>query len=288
MDSFNQHQINALVGIAQRKKAVVKRSSATDTLLKKYGIGQEKAKNMIGYDSSDVQTAIDWCDRLGIDFRTYDSKAGTREERGLQQANEKGSSVSVYSKFIPITTFGEVMINGVIICMPDCGFALITPSEVKSIVADGILLVENLETFTNQIDRIRHILPVNCLVVFRGSRHFGGNTEKSVLRWRNEYTLAVTSFYDYDISGLIKQSERDWDYWILPKMTALTSSRLTGSFEDLEKQKNELNLKHHETPIWLASHIEVFERLGGSFTQERLIGNSIELEIVSPCREAAL
>jgi len=288
MGSWNQHQINLLVAIARHIKTSVKRSASADKILKNYGIGHAKAKNMIAFDSSDVQAARDWCARLGIDYKTYDSSPGSREDRGTQQAREKGSSVAVYSKFIPVRAFGQVKINGIVMSMPDCGFSLLTPSEVTSITADGILLVENLETFTNQVDKIKGILPFNCLVVFRGSRHFGGNTEKSVLKWRREYKLSVLSFYDYDIAGLIKQSERDWDQWILPNINELDVSELTGNFEDLENQKKELNHKYRDTPFWLISHIELFERKGGSFTQERLIGNGIKLEIVSPCSEIIL
>lgn len=273
------------MAIAQRSKTKIKRSASTDKILENYSIGQARAKNMIAFDSSDVQAAKDWCAKLGIDYKTYDSSPGSREERGTQQASEKGSSVAIYSKFVPVRAFGQVKLNNIPLGMPNCGFLLITPSEVTSITADCILLVENLETFTKQVDAIKDMLPLNCLVVFRGSRHFGGNTEKSVLKWRREYKLFVLSFYDYDIAGLIKQSERDWDQWILPNINELELSELTGNFEDLENQKKELNHKYRDIPLWLSNHVELFERKGGSFTQERLIGHGIKLEIVSPCSE---
>jgi hypothetical protein len=285
MASFNQHQINLLVAIAQRKKMVIKNSLSSNALLENCGIGKPRAKNMITYESSDVKTAKEWCAKLGIEYKTYDPKTGTREERGLQQAKEKGSSITVYSEFVPVKVIGDVQVNGYPIFLPNCGFALLTPSEVESVAADSIVLVENLETFTNQMDKVRGVLPVNCLIVFRGSRQFGGNTEKTVLKWRKDNNLPVISFYDYDISGLIKQSEREWDHWLLPKTSCLKFKKLTGNFEDLENQRKELALKYRKAPNWLSAHIALFELLGGSFTQERLIGHGVELEVVSPHKE---
>jgi hypothetical protein len=285
MSKFTQQQINLLLSIANRQKSSIKMSATSSTLHAKYAIGKAQSRDKIVYSSSDVKIAREWCERLGIDHKTYDPQQTTRSQMGKQQASEKSSGISVYSRFVPVRALGNVKVNDKALCIPDCGFALLTPQEVFAISATAILLVENLETFARQIHMLADILPTNCLVVFRGSPQFGGNNEKIVSAWRNEYDLPVISFFDYDISGLIKQSEGSWDSWVLPKKSALISTKITGNFEDLAKQMNELNAKLPKVPKWLESHLEMFDELKGSITQERLLAFGIDMEIAETCSE---
>lgn len=277
---LNSTQKQLLVDIANIKKTTASSQSA-QALADELHIGRKQGNHTIIYSTADAEIAKHWCERYGIDTNSYQPKQSSRSTKAKQEFKEKGAGVFVYKTFVPHKSIGDVFINGALLSMPSEGFHLLRPEDVKQIKAEGILVIENLDTFLVNATFFAPLVPKNTMIVYRGSPQFGGNNEGAIAKWRTNFQIPVIGFYDYDLSGLIKMMEWPWDSFILPKTDSIKKSGLKANFEDLKQQKNELVIKFpNGTPGWMQKYYDFFQDLDGSFTQERLISHDIEFECI--------
>ena len=272
-----------MVGIANNR---VRESStkAESDLYRMQLIGTPAGGKRYLYHSSDRLSALGWCELNGISPDSYDSSAGSRQSMGKQRVFEKKSGVALFNDFLCIKSIGECSyINGEPLSTPGKGHLCIRASDIRSISSDALLVVENLETFIDQIDSIdSQLLPKRTLVLFRGSPQFGGRAEPVSVKLASEFNLLRIGFYDYDMSGLIKQYELNYDYCLLPNEREIIKLKIKPNRSDFEKQMKEFYFKYpnRSVPNWMLSHLNFFEFAGGSFVQERLIGSGVKFELV--------
>ncbi|MFK3862810.1 MULTISPECIES: DUF7281 domain-containing protein [Pseudoalteromonas] len=283
MKKISERAIQLLVDIANYKITEAKTKAAEEISIL-YNIGEFIGSKKFKYSSDDRTKARQWCEILGIKPATYNLDQSSRAEVGKHRAREKKSGINVFSEFAcfkPLT--GMPKVNGLPIHIPPLSHANIRPQDVQSIDADALFVIENLETFVEQLTclLIDEKLPQSSIAIFRGSPHFGGNMEKVANKWGKEFNIPRYGFYDYDISGLIKAVEQKYDYLLLPSTEQIIDFNIKGNFEDLNQQQMELYLKFNNTPPhWLKKHIDLFKNMGGSFTQERLVSLGVSFSLV--------
>lgn len=279
MNSISERMIQLIVNIANFK-TIEARSKTAQVLKEEFNIGTSQGKQKYTYNMSDRQNANQWCEKWGINPTTYNSSQLSRSELGLQRVSEKKSSLTIFNQFACIKPLnGCPKINGIPLLVPNKSHLNVRPQDVQKIEANALLVVENLETFVEQLDckNVTALLPEDTLAIFRGSPQFGGNMELLAKSWSHKFSLPRIGFYDYDLSGLIKASEQNFTSIILPIRQHIEQINLKGNSEDFFRQENEIFSKFSgKTPAWLKLHSTFFQSRGGSFTQERLIAHGVE------------
>ncbi|MCT8878642.1 MAG: hypothetical protein DI594_17745 [Shewanella oneidensis] len=282
MKTISEHMMKLLVDIANFK--ITTASSKTAQVLKEeFNLGESLGHQQYSYDSSDRQKARQWCEKLGINPATYHPTQASRAELGIQRVREKKSGLTIFSKFAcikPLT--GAPEINGESFKVPGKSHINIRPQDIQSMMAGALLVVENLETFVEQLgcERLLALLPEHTLALFRGSPHFGGNTEVLAKAWSRTFSIPRIGFYDYDLAGLVKISEQKHDFAVLPVPGHIEELGLKGNHEDFFRQENEVFTKFLGcTPEWLKMHSSFFKSRGGSFTQERLLTQGVQFQL---------
>jgi len=283
---LSEFDIKILVRVAKFNFRETKSASGVK-LWELYKLGK-KDIDCIKYSMSDAILASKICDEIGVDRNGITTNAKgvgdmSRSELAKSRVYEKKNGVSVFSEFICVKKLsGNVSINGITIETPLLSHISIKPGSIFEVKAGAILIVENLETFVNQIQNMKCAqLPTDVLVVFRGSPQFGGNAERAAKALSEEYEIPIYGFYDYDISGLIKSKEQNLDGYLLPNTDSLVDSGVVGNGADYQKQQKELFLKYSKRDSsWIEPHLDVFEKINGSLVQERICELGIELVII--------
>ncbi|WP_193330673.1 DUF7281 domain-containing protein [Pseudoalteromonas ulvae] len=279
---YSEALIRLVVGIASNRVRDASSKAAAD-LYRMQLIGTPAGGKRFSYQSCDRSSAMKWCELNGINPATYDPSKGTRQSMGEQRVFEKKSGVSLFSNFLCIKSLGECSyINDVALSNPGQGHLCIRASDIKNISADAIMVVENFETFLDQIDFIdSQLLPSRTLVIFRGSPQFGGKAEPISVKLASEFNLLRIGFYDYDVSGLIKQYELAYDFCLIPSKSDIAKLDIKPNRLDFEKQLKEFYVKYPSRvpPLWMQGHLDFFEAAGGSFVQERLIGAGVGFQL---------
>lgn len=282
MKAVSERMMQLLVDIANVK--ITKAKSKTAQALKdELHLGESIGHQHFHYSPIDRQQARQWCEKLGIDPATYDPGQSSRAALGSQRVKEKRSGLTIFSEFVCVKPLnGHPEIDGVPLTMPGKGHVTIRPQDVQTVKADALLVVENLETFVQQLNQehLLTLLPKHTLAIFRGSPQFGGNSEVHARTWSHAFSIPRIGFYDYDLAGLIKAAEQNHDSIVLPIHKHIEELDLKGNCEDFFRQENEVFLKFPEgTPGWLRFHSSFFNRRGGSFTQERLLNQGVEFQL---------
>lgn len=282
MRPISERMMQLLVDIANFK--ITNAKSKTAQMLKaEFNLGEPLGHQQYNYYSSDRQKARQWCEKLGINPATYNPAQASRADLGHQRVNEKKSGMTIFSEFACVKPLnGAPEINGEALKVPRKSHISIRPQDVQSLKAGALLVVENLETFVEQLDckRLLALLPEHTLALFRGSPQFGGNTEVLAREWSRTFSIPRIGFYDYDLSGLIKASEQRHDFVVLPVLGQIEALGLKGNHEDFFRQENEIFSKFFgDIPRWLKLHSSFFTNRGGSFTQERLLAHGVEFQL---------
>ncbi len=284
MSDFSEHMVQLLVDIATFKRSKAK-SKAAEELKAQCNLGDHLGQLQYQYSSDDRKNARLWCIKLGITPETYNATQQSRAKMGHQRVNEKKAGIAIFSEFVCVKPLnGEPEINGNPLKVPGKSHISIRPQDVLSLKASALVVVENLETFIEQLDceQLVALLPVHTLAIFRGSPQFGGNCEVLAREWSKQYSIPRIGFYDYDLAGLVKASEQKHDFLILPVQDHINTIGLKGNHEDLYRQENEIFQKYPvKTPEWLNLHRSFFTTHGGSFTQERLIAHGVKLQLMA-------
>jgi hypothetical protein len=168
------------------------------------GMGHRMGRTRFEYSEKDIQYAKSLLLAHGITPDQLLNKASDRADACITGVSEKAGTKSIRGDDVvlkPLTP--GCLLGGTLLPVGLPGHLVMPHADAAAIDADGILVVENLET-VNQIHRYRWIFDHECaklrvFVLFRGDSVNKADAAIKVLEARND---PVWSFPDFDPAGL--------------------------------------------------------------------------------------
>lgn len=196
--SFNHSQIAFLRHLASRSAAEKSASQAAEFFHVHHGLGR-RAGSRFQYEESDAERARLLLANRNIALTTPD-QALRRSEASLNNpTQEKSGTLAPHHDSVAVkSAHGRCLLDGQPVGR--LGYQVLTVEQARSVNADVLLVVENLESF-RFLERNRWVdyEEKDVLAVFRGDNVFKANMAMKVIADRSE---PVWAYFDFDPAGM--------------------------------------------------------------------------------------
>ncbi|MBL4575572.1 MAG: hypothetical protein JKY51_05675 [Opitutaceae bacterium] len=238
-------------------------------------------------DSQQRARLRDWLSsEHGIDWKKgVKALAGTRTNVSKHAINGKLSGHNIKRNWVKIKPLRPgndyIVLNGQILTLQKWLHIEIDLTDIKTIELGCILIIENLETFTDICDiQINSSLPENTAVVYRGDPQTTGGIKLLKKLMKNNTNIFSVWCGDFDPAGIDMALSSKCDHLLLPALNDLDD--IQGDKDDFSNQHPQLTrlLSNNESSE-LAHYIDYLDKRKQGFTQERMLAKQVSQQVVT-------
>jgi len=285
MTKIAKQVLNKAIQIAGSSSSEIKPTKACQRLVDegfglvfggKYRIDSEQRAMLRDWLSS--EHGVDW--KKGVK-----ALSGTRTDVSKHAINGKLSGHKIQRNWVkikPLTPENDcIVLNGQTLKLQKRMHIEIDLTDIKTLEIGCILMVENLETFTDICDiQINSPLPENTAVVYRGDPQTTGSIKLLKKLMKSETNITSVWCGDFDPAGIEIALSSKCNHFLLPVLNELDN--IQGDKEDFSRQHRQLThlLSKNMYPE-LECYIDYLDNRKQGFTQERMLAKQVSQQVVT-------